>query len=127
MRTIDGVSAHEDTDLVTGVDLYVDLAPGETCTPQVFDSVGNMIAEGTDASGDGGGLHWYRSDLGVALASGASYTVAMYCAQSTTYGRHWNDSVGNYVLLDDAVDVRGRSGGGDGIRPTSANAGSAPC
>lgn len=107
--------------LVTGADVYLDLDPGENCTPQIFDAGGTIIAEGSVVVGDGGGLHWYRSDFSVYFGSGSTYTVALYCAQSTFTGWSWNETA-IYTLLDDAIDVRGRSGGGDGIPPTTANA-----
>lgn len=106
---------------ITAIDLYLDLEVGETCTPQVFDSNDDLIAEGTDVNGAGAGLRWYGSDLAVALDGNAAYTIAQYCEQATEYGRWWNDS-SLYSVADVATNVRGRSGGGDGVAPTTANA-----
>jgi len=105
---------------ITAVDFFADLGVGESCTPRVFDAGGTMIAEGTSPLGDGAGLGWYRSDLAVGLDAGTTYTMALYCPQTTTVGWSWNDPT-TYPLLDDAIGVHGRSGGAGGTMPTSVN------
>jgi hypothetical protein len=100
------VTIRETTD-IAGLDWWVNIPTGTTCTGNVWDAVGTTVLyAGTMVSGSGV-EQWVRSEIDFTLVAGSSYHVGFSCS-TTTFAMDWygDGSIGDVGPLPPYLDSR---------------------
>ena len=100
---------------ISGGAWYFSLVSGGITRMNIYNSSGTLLAQGTNASGDGT-EQWYQSDVSYTFQSGQTYTISFYTdrAGSSLFDRR--SASGNYSVDGLVSSVYSRStssSGGD--------------
>ena len=110
---------------ISGGAWYFSLVSGGTTRMNIYNSSGTLLAQGSNASGDGT-EQWYQSDIDYTFQSGQTYTISFYTDRSASSLFDRKISSHNYSvdgIVANVYSVSGGSGGNNGNEtyPTLTN------